>query len=97
MATANYDATTSFGNKIALLGAKAAELAGEAKRLVDAMGATANEGGGGFQASRIAANADFGAADATAAQALYDGCNGLYLAVTTGDAPTAISKIDKGA
>lgn len=97
MATANYDATTSFGNKIALLGAKAAEIAGEAKRLVDALGATANNGGGGFSAARIAANPDFGAASTADAQALYDGCNGLYLAITTGNAPSSIANIDKGA
>lgn len=97
MATAVYDSDTSFGGKIAAVAGKVAEAVGDLKRLVDAMGATANEGGGGFQASRIAANPDFGASSTADAQAQYDGCNGLYLALTSGNAPTALAKIDKGA
>lgn len=91
MATANYSTDANFGREIALAASEVRSAKARLDRAVQSAGALAGQP---FDATKLVGG-DFGAASGNG-QALYDGANGLLLALDTPEANYALNTIDKG-
>lgn len=93
MAVIVVDPATPFGALIVDLAGKAQEVKALAKRIVDAAGTTAQDPDTSW--ARLEGG-DFGA-PAGKGEDVFGACNAILIALTTGDAGTAINRLDRGA